>query len=97
MSRILAFIACLFIVACDDARIRPADPEPVAANCDPACFDKCSTSDIQWRSDPNVSAAWDDLVDEVTLPLIADVAVCDARRAACAACLGNLKRRRVIQ
>lgn len=93
--RILILIACC-LAACARQPIIPS--EPVDLRCNPACEVACDTRAPVWQpADPNSPTAWDELVTQVLVPLVARAEICEERRAACVACIERGREHGVIR
>lgn len=92
MTMLLA--ACL--TACARQPIKPDGP--VDLRCNPACETACDVRAPEWQpADPDSPTAWDDLVTQVLIPLAAKAETCEARRAACVACIERGREHGVIR
>lgn len=97
--------------ACQRKPVIPQPPTaPPSAQCDATCFTPCTAADIRLHLPPrpgaatahghplaDTDAAFDELHEQVVLPLRARIDTCDEYRQACAQCLIRLDRARVIR
>jgi hypothetical protein len=94
MIRVL--LIALALTACARQPIKPDDP--VDLRCNPACETACDVRVPEWQpADPNSPTAWDELVTQVLIPLAAKAETCEARRAACVACIDRGREHGVIR
>lgn len=101
MKRALLAAAALALAACGGPG--PAVRTPVVEACAAECRAQCPlTRQLpdgrvvayapRWAPlDPEAPGAWDTYPPQVTGPLVAALATCDAQRRACVACLDRLK------
>lgn len=83
---IRALLLTLALAACARQPIMPTDP--VDLRCNPACETACDVRVPEWKpADPDSPTAWDDLITQVLIPLAKKAETCEARRAACVACI----------
>lgn len=81
------------LTGCTQQSIRPTDLGPIAVTCSAECKASCLPAQWpRWTGNPDAPETWDALAEQVALPLRELAEQCDAARASCLRCVGNMER-----
>lgn len=73
-------------------------PDPIPELCEASCRTPCAVNPlIRYTPVVGSTRAFDDLVEQVVIPLKGEVAQCDTHRVACVQCLDRLKDAKITQ